>query len=107
MLTGKDCENPDRCLPGSECAIRRRALAVSSRSPPSMRLTNSSLGRSTAVPTGRRLSPWWAAVIVVALALVFQLDRATGDAPVQHLYYLPIALAAFVFGRAGGVLAAL
>ena len=72
-----------------------------------MRLTNSSLGRSTAVPTGRRLSPWWAAVIIVALALIFELDRATGDAPVQHLYYLPIALAAFVFGRAGGVVAAL
>ncbi|MBX3027295.1 GGDEF domain-containing protein [bacterium] len=48
-----------------------------------------------------------AAAVIAMLAAIFLLDRSTGDAPVQHLYYLPIALAAFVFGRRGGVAAAL
>ena len=43
----------------------------------------------------------------VALLLVFVLDRATGVAPVQHLYYVPIMLAGFRFKMRGGVLAAL
>lgn len=40
------------------------------------------------------------------LALVFFLDRATGSAPVQHLYYVPIILAALWFRLRGGLLAA-
>jgi GGDEF domain-containing protein len=32
------------------------------------------------------------------------LDRATGDVPFQHLYYLPIILAAQEFGFSGGLL---
>jgi diguanylate cyclase (GGDEF)-like protein len=35
------------------------------------------------------------------------LDRATETAPVQHLYYLPIIYAAVVFGKFGGLSAAL
>jgi diguanylate cyclase (GGDEF)-like protein len=39
-------------------------------------------------------SPRWASVMVVgSLLLVFGLDRATGAAPVQHLYHVPIILA--------------
>lgn len=45
--------------------------------------------------------------MVVALAAIFALDRATGDAPVQHLYYLPIIVAALTFGRLGGIAASL
>jgi len=41
------------------------------------------------------------------LLLVFALDRTTGSAPVQHLYYLPIILAAARFGMTGGVAAGL
>jgi diguanylate cyclase (GGDEF)-like protein len=46
-------------------------------------------------------------VIIGALLLVFGLDRATDAAPVQHLYYGPIILAAVAFTTRGGVLAAL
>jgi len=42
---------------------------------------------------------WALALICAGLLLVFALDRATETAPVQHLYYLPIILAAFRFGR--------
>lgn len=53
------------------------------------------------------LSRGWAAVVVTsALLLVFELDRRTGSAPVQHLYYLPIILASLRIGRLGGILAA-
>jgi diguanylate cyclase (GGDEF)-like protein len=59
-----------------------------------------------AVP--RQLSPLSAAALAIGgLLLVFFLDRATDAAPVQHLYYLPIIIAAVRFGTQGGVLAAL
>jgi diguanylate cyclase (GGDEF)-like protein len=48
-----------------------------------------------------------AVVVIAALLMVFALDRATGSAPVQHLYYLPIVLAGVVFRMRGGVLAGL
>lgn len=73
-----------------------------------MRLTNSALeapGLATRPGATSRLVAALAAVAM--LAAIFLLDRATGDAPVQHLYYLPIALAAVVFGRRGGIAAAL
>ncbi len=48
---------------------------------------------------------WWtAAAIVLALAFIAWLDVVTGDAPVQHLYYAPIVLAAMVFGWRGSLL---
>lgn len=53
----------------------------------------------------------WSPMLVVpgtvaALLLVFVLDRFTGAAPVQHLYYLPIALAAMRFKVRGGAIVA-
>lgn len=42
-----------------------------------------------------------------ALVAVFLVDRANGAAPLQHLYYLPIILAAIRFGIGGGTIAAL
>jgi len=41
-----------------------------------------------------------------ALLLIFWLDRATGSAPFQHLYYLPIIFAGIRFRRRGGAAAA-
>jgi diguanylate cyclase (GGDEF)-like protein len=59
-----------------------------------------------AVPVPR--SPAWTGTLVAAaLLLVFVVDRATGSAPVQHLYYLPIFLAGRRLGMRGGVIAAL
>jgi diguanylate cyclase (GGDEF)-like protein len=37
-------------------------------------------------------------LIAIALFLITLLDRATGDVPFQHLYYIPIILAAIEFG---------
>jgi len=39
--------------------------------------------------------------------LVLALDAVTGEAPVQHLYYLPIVFASVRFGRRGGLTAAI
>jgi len=47
-----------------------------------------------------------AALVVESLGLVFALDRTTGSAPLQHLYYVPIMLAALWFRRWGSALAA-
>jgi diguanylate cyclase (GGDEF)-like protein len=41
------------------------------------------------------------------LFVVAWLDYATGTAPIQHLYYLPIILAAFIFDYWGGLTCAL
>jgi diguanylate cyclase (GGDEF)-like protein len=46
-------------------------------------------------------------LVIGSLLLVFALDRATGSAPVQHLYYLPIILAGLRFRMRAGVLAGL
>jgi diguanylate cyclase (GGDEF)-like protein len=45
-------------------------------------------------------------LIAVALLLIALLDRKTGDLPFQHLYYLPIIVAATEFGFAGGLVTA-
>jgi diguanylate cyclase (GGDEF)-like protein len=51
------------------------------------------------------LPPAWAGVMMGAILLaIAALDRVTGVAPVQHLYYLPIILAAIRFGGRGGLL---
>ena len=56
----------------------------------------------------RRFSDRWALVLIgLGLLGVFLLDRATGGAPIQHLYYLPIIFAALQFGRRGGVVSSL
>jgi len=48
---------------------------------------------------------WWTiAVIVLALAFIAWLDELMRNAPIQHLYYAPIVLAASIFGWRGGLL---
>ena len=69
-----------------------------------MRLTTSAEQLAVPVNVAR---PTAAASVVVLQLLVFALDRATGAAPVQHLYYLPIIIAALGFGIAGGIASAL
>src|SRR6266446_3387124 len=46
---------------------------------------------------------YYLTLIAAALILIALLDRATGDLPFQHLYYLPIILAATEFGFPGGL----
>jgi diguanylate cyclase (GGDEF)-like protein len=46
------------------------------------------------------------AFVIGALLLIYLLDRVTEAAPVQHLYYLPIIIAAIRFGRRGGLIVA-
>jgi integral membrane sensor domain MASE1 len=57
--------------------------------------------------TGTSKRAYYLALIVAALFLVALLDRETGDVPFQHLYYLPIILAATEFGFTGGFLTSL
>ena len=47
------------------------------------------------------------ALIATALILIALLDRVTGDVPFQHLFYLPIILAATEFGFSGGLITSL
>jgi len=70
--------------------------------------TESRVGRSgrfvrmTALPSG------WASVLVIgAMVAIFELDRRTGAAPVQHLYYLPTIFAGVRFRKSGGLVTAL
>ena len=67
-----------------------------------MRLTT---GTERLALPARLSRPIAAVAVIAALLLVFVLDRATDAAPVQHLYYLPIVLAAVVFRMRGGLLA--
>jgi diguanylate cyclase (GGDEF)-like protein len=70
----------------------------------SMQLSSSRIG----LPPNRRKHVGWVRPAVgVALWVIFELDRRTGSAPVQHLYYLPIILASFQLGRGNGLVAAL
>lgn len=69
-----------------------------------------SRGDDATIPTSRRSRlprGWTIAGISLALLLVFWLDRVTGAAPVQHLYYVPIILSAIRFRTRGGLAAAL
>lgn len=55
-----------------------------------------------------RSAPGWVvALVTVTMLAVFALDRMTGAAPVQHLYYLPVILAGSRFHMRGGVIAGL
>jgi diguanylate cyclase (GGDEF)-like protein len=73
-----------------------------------MHLTSSPSGINKHPSAAGLLSPGWSiAVVIAALLLVFELDRRTGSAPVQHLYYLPIIFASFSFRARGGLMAAL
>ncbi len=54
-----------------------------------------------------RWSSAWATVAATgALLLIFALDHATGSAPFQHLYYVPIIFTGVRFGKRGGAAAA-
>jgi hypothetical protein len=65
-----------------------------------MRLTTGTV--RFALPVAR--SPRWAAAVIIGMLLViFLIDRRTGTAPVQHLYYLPIILAGTRFTLRGGI----
>ena len=48
-----------------------------------------------------------AAIIVLLLLVIAWLDYATSTAPVQHLYYVPIVLAAIIFDYWGGLASAM
>ena len=74
-----------------------------------MRLTSSrQTERPPAIIRAASLARGWALVVIVTgLLAIFALDWATDAAPVQHLYYLPIILAAGRFGLRGGILGSL
>ena len=73
-----------------------------------MRLTSRSQDAINLYSPRRRLSRAWSiAGISLAMLLVFWLDSVTDAAPVQHLYYVPIMLAATRFRTRGGVVASL
>lgn len=72
-----------------------------------MRLTPSSGDHDGGPFTTIRLSSTWAAVAAIGgLLLIFALDHATGSAPFQHLYYVPIIFTGVRFGKRGGAFAA-
>jgi diguanylate cyclase (GGDEF)-like protein len=50
---------------------------------------------------------YYLALIAAAILLTALLDRTTGDVPFQHLYYIPIILAATEFGFPGGLIVSL
>jgi diguanylate cyclase (GGDEF)-like protein len=68
-----------------------------------MRLTTSNARLAV---TARLSWAWMTTLVGAALLIVFAVDRATNAAPVQHLYYLPIIVAAFRFKMRGGLIAA-
>ncbi len=45
--------------------------------------------------------------MLVSLGLIYKLDRSTGAAPIQHLYYLPIVIAGLWLPRHAGLIAGL
>jgi diguanylate cyclase (GGDEF)-like protein len=55
---------------------------------------------------GSSLQTVRAVIVIGALGMVFELDRMTASAPVQHLYYVPIIFGGLWFRRWGGVMAA-
>ena len=70
-----------------------------------MRVTTTShadLGRTMVRPRVHVRALWTAVGVAGALVAICALDQATGAAPVQHLYYVPITLAAASFGTTGG-----
>jgi diguanylate cyclase (GGDEF)-like protein len=70
-----------------------------------MRLTTASPKGDDGSPRGSQMSrPWVIAFVAAGLLVTFVLDRSTGAAPVQHLYYLPIILAASRLRWTGGLI---
>jgi diguanylate cyclase (GGDEF)-like protein len=72
-----------------------------------MRLTNERLAARLDSALRAKFPAWLAVIAVIgALLAIFQLDRMTGEAPVQHLYYLPILVAAVRLGQRAGLVVA-
>ena len=62
------------------------------------------------VPQPSETGPWRAltvGVVLVLLTLIHKVDAGTGAAPFQHLYYVPIVIAAIGLAPYGGVIAAI
>lgn len=72
-----------------------------------MKLTSSGFPGSHPAQHSRLRSLFLTLAIALAFAAIFTLDRSTSTAPVQHLYYLPIIVAAHYAGYRGGLVAAL
>ena len=70
-----------------------------------MHLTAEPKGPPGQLDTTRGLfTPAWAIVcILVTLGITFEIDRVTEAAPLQHLYYVPIIIAAMALGWSGGL----
>jgi diguanylate cyclase (GGDEF)-like protein len=69
-----------------------------------MRLTRTSAQPVRHVFTNGKLSQHWAFLCILAtLLFTYTVDRVSGNPHVEHLYYLPIVLAALSFGIRGGV----
>ncbi|MEO7276030.1 MAG: GGDEF domain-containing protein [Vicinamibacterales bacterium] len=71
-----------------------------------MRLTTTTTPGLSRVASGASKATAWT-IVAVGLALTFLLDRFTYSAPVQHLYYLPIIVAALRLEWLGGLLTSL
>ena len=73
-----------------------------------MRLTASAYPNSvTQQPRSWTRATMGALMVLLSLLVVTWLDYVTGTAPIQHLYYLPIILAAFFLEYWGGLTCAL
>ena len=73
-----------------------------------MRLTGTrSAAESSIVVDESGSRGWTLAAVAASLILVFAVDRVSGLAPVQHLYYVPIILASVRFGYLGSTTAAI
>jgi diguanylate cyclase (GGDEF)-like protein len=71
-----------------------------------MRLTHGRLSARLVTEPPRLSHTSALIVIVVTLIAIFALDATTYEAPVQHLYYLPIVFAGVTFRWRGGLAAA-
>ena len=72
-----------------------------------MRLTHGRPSTRLVTETPRLTHTSALIIIVVALIAIFALDATTYEAPVQHLYYLPIVFAGVTFRWPGGFACAL
>jgi len=68
-----------------------------------MHLTTAQGQSRPAIASHRVSGPVALAALAFTLFLIFVLDRATGSAPVQHLYYLPIVFGSVRFGNRGAL----
>ena len=66
-----------------------------------MQLTTAPAPVLNPISPARRI--WALATIATATGGIFTLDYLTVDAPVQHLYYLPIMMAGLLFGLPGSL----